>query len=171
MRAAHLLDRAPRHDDPAATQHDDLRAELLDERELMGRHQHTLAGGARLADQLDDQPRVQRIEPRERLVQDEQRRIADEGGRELNLLLLPLRELFEAARAQCAEIDPRQPLCRPRSRHLTRQPFESREVGENRVDARALVEPAFLRQVADVTRPAVRAPGATRPRPRSSAPR
>ena len=115
----------------------------------MGGDQQTLAGGAGVAHQVDDQPRVQRIEPRKRLVEHDQRRIADEGGRELNFLLLPLRELFQAARPQRLQIDPCEPLCDLALGFRPGEAFESSEVGQDRVDAGVLVEPPFFGQVPD----------------------
>ena len=86
---------APGGDDPAAGDDHDVLADVLDQVELVAREHDADAGRRPLADDLGHRRDADRVEARERLVEDEQLRVVDERGRQLDALLVAVRQLLE----------------------------------------------------------------------------
>ena len=87
-----------------AREHQHVRADLLDERELVRRNQHRRPCRRGVAREIADEPGVERIEPRERFVEHQQAGIADECRGDLDLLLLSLRQLLDAAARRVRQV-------------------------------------------------------------------
>src|SRR5690349_20018760 len=81
------LARRPVEHHVAAVDHQRAIAQLLHLVHLVGGEQHGGARGAALVQDLLEQRHVERIEPAEGLVQDQQARRADQCGAQLHLLL------------------------------------------------------------------------------------
>src|SRR5580658_2558314 len=89
-------------------------AQLLDEIQLVAGKDDSPAG-RRLGDEhRPDGVDAARVEPRERLVEDEQLRVMDERGGQLRALAVAERELLDLARGSCPETEPFEPLRRRR---------------------------------------------------------
>ena len=108
-----LVDGA-RGDDPAAGDDHDVLADVLDEVELVAAEDDAGAGRRLLADDLGHRRDADRVEPGERLVEDEQLRVVDERRGELDALLVAVRQLLELGLRAVAEAHPLEPLGRPR---------------------------------------------------------
>ena len=78
--------------DRAARDDDQLVAESLDHIELVGREQHRGAAGRALLEHACDDVDGERVESRERLVEDQHLRLVDERGSDLCALLVAQRE-------------------------------------------------------------------------------
>ena len=108
---------------------------------------------ASLAGQLAQQPGqvvdADRVEPGERLVEDQQGGVVDQRDRQLGPLLVAVRERLDPPVGLPGQPDPleRGPSGPPRRRE--RQPGEPGEVGDLLEHPHAGIEPAFLGHVAD----------------------
>ena len=81
--------------DPALGDDDEVVAESLDDVELVAGEQHGRAGHRAILEHVDHDIHRDRIESRERLVEDEHLGIVHESGRDLGALLVAERELLD----------------------------------------------------------------------------
>ena len=91
----------------------------------------------------------ERVEPGERLVEDEQLRLVQQRGRELRALLVAVRELLDLRIGAIGEAEPLEPVRRRRARRARAQPVQTAEVGELLADRHPRIEAALLRHVAE----------------------
>ena len=147
-RALERLDGA-RGDDPAASDDHDVLADVLDEVELVAGEDDPDAGRGPLPDDLGHRRDPDRVETRERLVEDEQLGVVDERGRQLDPLLVAVRQLLELRLRPVGETHPLEPdRCR-RVGRLAPHPVLLGEVAELLGDPHPRVEPALLGHVAE----------------------
>jgi hypothetical protein len=92
---------------------------------------------------------VERVEPRERLVEDHQIGFVDEGAQQLDLLGHAFRELADLPISGIGEAMLFQQSPRPRASHLERHPAQRGQKGDGLGRLHRRVKPAFLGQVAD----------------------
>ncbi len=92
---------------------------------------------------------VDRVQPLERLVQDQQRRIVDQGGQELGLLRHALAQLLHLAPGVLGQPCLLQQGGGPLAGLLAWHPLQCPQVGQALQQPKALVQAALLRQVAD----------------------
>ena len=100
-------------------------------------------------DQVTQQTHVHRIEPAERFVEDEQIRLVQHAGEELDLLLHALRELLTLLVGDVAELDRLQPALYTRLEDSAWHTLESPDVHEKGRDLHLLVDAALFGQVSD----------------------
>ena len=110
-RRAQLADRTLSDDAAAGDDHDVL-ADVLDEVELVAAEDDPDAGIRALAKDLGHGRHAQRVEPREGLVEDQQLRLVDQCGRELDALLVAVREVLQLAPGPVGEAETFQPAVR-----------------------------------------------------------
>ena len=115
----------------------------------MSREQDGDAAGAALGQDVLEKLHVDRIEPAERLVEDQEPRAADERRAELQLLLHALRQRLHLLVGPFRELDAREQLLRLALRSRPREPLERPPVFYNLADLRPLVQPALLGEVGD----------------------
>ena len=115
----------------------------------MRREDHEAAGAAHVAQQILDEDGIQRVEPGEGLVEDEDVGIVQERARDLHLLLHPFRELVDAAPGGLRQADPIEPLLGAGPGRPAGEPLEHAEVDQDLPHLLLAVEAALLGQVAD----------------------
>src|SRR5579864_8411678 len=102
----------------------DVIAQLLGLLHAMGREEDRLARPAILEQQLLEQSLVDRIEPRERLVEDQDLGLVQHGADELHLLLHALGQLLDLLAAPVRQLDACQPVLDGRQRLAALQPVD-----------------------------------------------
>src|SRR6476659_8556743 len=127
----------------------DLVAELLGLLEDVRREDDRLSLLPKLAQVFLDDCGVDRIESRERLVQDQDLRIVDDGRDELDLLLHPLRELIHFLLEPRLQLEFLGPVGDPLPRVFAGNLLDRRQKEEVVEHVHLPVEPALLGQVAD----------------------
>ena len=114
--AAHRLApqvvRRRERDQPALGDQRD-RVALLGLVDVLGRHQQRPAGVAQAVELVPDAAAEERIDPGGRLVEEEQRRVVDEGAGQLEPALHPARQAPGAAAADLPQVDQLEHLARP----------------------------------------------------------
>ncbi len=135
-------------DDPPPVDDRDRLAERLDRLHLVGREDQGLALVAQLEERLAQQRDVDGIETRERLVHQQDLRVVQDRRDQLDLLLVALRQLLGAARAELGHPEPGQPVERLAASTLRGEAVERREVGELIDDDHPRIEAALLGKVA-----------------------
>ncbi len=143
-----LVDRA-RGDDPTAGDDDDVFAHVLDEVELMAAEDDAHARRRPLADDLGHGRDADRIEAAEGLVEHEQLGIVGERGRQLDALLVAVRQLLELGLGPVAEAHPLQPAQGGGIRRLATEAVLLGEVRELLGDAHPRIQPALLGHIAE----------------------
>ena len=103
-RAAKLLHRVVRDHVPVV-QHEHARTGLLDRIELVRAIHHGLAGRRERLEEVAEDQRRRRVEPRHRLVEDEQRGIVEQGRRDQDFLPHALRVRRERGLRLCLEAE------------------------------------------------------------------
>ena len=103
---------------------------------------------AHLGERLLEQRDVHRVEPDERLVHDHDRRLVEDRGDQLDLLLVALRELLGPALLVVGDAEAGEPLPCARGRDVARDAVQRREEHELVEHLEARIQPALLRQVA-----------------------
>ncbi len=93
------------HDPPRGQDHH-LVAEPLDELELVAGEQHGDAGCGQLAEQFGEAVDRDGVEAAERLVEQQQVRVVDQGCRDLGALLVAQREGVDLVVGALAEVEP-----------------------------------------------------------------
>ncbi len=145
-RRLQLLDPAGGHD-PAPGDDDDVLADVLDQVELVAGEDDADPGRGPLADDLGHRRDADRVEARERLVEDQQLRVVDQRGRELDALLVAVRQLLELGLGAVGEAHPLEPVVRGGIRGLAAQAVLLGEVAELLGDPHARVQAALLGHV------------------------
>ena len=146
--AAQLLD-APGGDHPPAGEDADGVAEPLDEVELVAGEDDRDSAPGLLEQRLGERVDADRVQPGERLVEDQHLGPADQRGGQLHPLLVAERQLLHRVAAPLPQAEPVDPLARgPRGGGAV-QPVQPGEVGDLLADLHLRVEPALLRHVAD----------------------
>ena len=107
-----LADDAPGRDDPEDVD------ELLDLAEDVARHEHGLARRGELLERRAHGDDAGRVEPVRRLVEEQQARVAQQGGRDAEPLLHPERIGLDAVLRPLAQADELEELLDPRLRRL-----------------------------------------------------
>ena len=137
------------HDDAPVIDDDDVLADVLDEVELMAGEHDRRAVAREVADDRGQGVDAERVEPGERLVEDEGDRVVDERRRELHALLVAVRQRVHPVLAALLETEPREP---PPGAGLGVAAIEARKCGEVLELCPHLhvrVEPALLWHVAE----------------------
>ncbi len=127
----------------------DMVAELLGLFEDVGREENRLAARLEIADQVLEQRLRDRIEARERLVEDQDVGVVEDRADELDLLLHALRQRLDLRLGPLSELDAFEPLA---DQLLGAPTLDSVQLGEEQQmvgDGHLAVEAAFFRQVAD----------------------
>ena len=160
-----VLDRTGR-DDATAGDDDDVLADVLDEVELVAGEQDADAGRGPFLDDLGHRRDADRVQAGERLVHDQQLRLVDERGRELDPLLVAVRQLLELGLRPIGQAHPLQPAQGRGVGVAAAHAVLLREVAQLLGDPHPRIEAALLGHVAEAhPRVAVDRPG------RPSAPR
>ncbi len=146
--AAQLVDGAG-GDHAAAGEDADRVAQPLDQVELVAGEDdgHALAG--LLEQRLGEGVDADRVQPGERLVEDQHLGPADQRGGQLDPLLVAQRQLLDGVAAALAQAEPLDPLAGGPRGGGGVQPVQPGEVGDLLADLHLRVEPALLRHVAD----------------------
>src|SRR3569623_73922 len=126
--------------------------DLLGLLHAVGREHHGPAVGADLLDDLAQDLCVDRIETTPRLVEDHERRLVDQRGRELDLLLHALRQVQGLVLHPLREPEPFEPLLRAPARLGARHPAKLAHERDHLEDLHLRIEAALLGQVADLRR-------------------
>src|SRR5438552_2827605 len=127
----------------------DLIAELLGLLENMGGEDDRLAPLAEIRQVFLDDRRVDRIEARKRLVQDQDLGVVDDRRDELDLLLHALRELVHLLFQPLAKLELLDPLADAPAGVFAGDFFDRREKKEMVQDLHLPVEAALLREITD----------------------
>ena len=139
----------PGGDDPPVVDDRDLLADVLDELELMAGEEDGRAARRLAAENLGERLDRDRVEPGERLVEDEQLRLVQQRGGELRALLVAVRELLDLRVRAIREAEPLEPARCGDARRCVVEPVQAAEVGELLADRHARVEATLLRHVAE----------------------
>src|SRR6266568_4285421 len=137
------------HQFPASRDDAQLVAQLLRLLHDVRGEEHGRAAVAQLEHHVLEHLGVHRIEPRERLVQDHERRLVQHGRDELHLLLHPLGELVDAPRPPVAQAQPLEPYERALARHPSFHAFHFREEHEHIHDPHLAVQSTLLGEVSN----------------------
>ena len=143
--------RPAHHLAPAVQQQHAIR-DRLDQVHVVRAQDHRRAGVAQLADQPAHEVLVHGVEAAEGLIEDRQRRLVQQRGDQLHLLLVPLRQRVDAVALAAREIEALEPRTRPTLRLRLRHPAQTREVDDHRQDLGVGVQAAVLRQVTGAQR-------------------
>ena len=146
-RALHLTERA-RQDEAAAVDDGDRVTELLDLVHLVGREDDRSASGVQLKERLFQEVRIDRIETREGLIEEEDLRVMKDRGDDLDLLLVALRELLGPPVGGVGDPEAGEPGPGSVGRFAPRQTEEDTDEGELIEDAHPGIEAALFGQVA-----------------------
>ena len=139
---------AAKHLAPTAQQ-DDAVGESFHELHLMRAQEHGRTTLTKLLDDPNEEVLVQRVEARERLIEDGEPRAMQDRGRELDLLLVTLRQRLEWFVRPVSELEPLEPL-RGRMRGVGAvHASQASEVGERPRGGDVLVESAFLGEISE----------------------
>ena len=133
----------------AAVHHHHVIAQLLGVRHHVRGEENRRAALVLLVDERAERPGADRIQAAERLVEDQQIRLVDDGGQKLHLLLHALRELLAALPLAVAEADAFEAAPDAARQIGFADALEPAQVGEERADAHLPVDAALLGQVAD----------------------
>ena len=114
----------------------------------MGREQHGGPAAVELEDDLLEHVLIERVETAERLVEDEQLRLVQNGRHELDLLLHPLGEVLDLAFAPGREPQPVEPLERALPPEGPRDTADLREEHEQLEHPHLAIDTALLREIA-----------------------
>jgi hypothetical protein len=136
------------NDHPAPVDDRDRLAERLYGLHLVGREDERLAVIPELEERLTKQRDIDRVEPRERLVHEQHRRIVEDGGNQLDLLLIALRELIGPPIGELRDPEPGQPVATFAPRAIGWHAVQRGEVDELVEHVHPRVEPALFGQVA-----------------------
>src|SRR5690348_8159410 len=134
-----------------ATPRDDAQsiAQFLSLLHDVGREQDRPAAAMQVEHDVLHRLGIDRIEPREGLVQDDQLRVVQDGGDELHLLLHAPGQLVDASGRPLRETEALEPPARPVARQSPIHSLHLRQECEDVQDAHLAVQPPLLRQVAD----------------------
>ena len=127
----------------------DLLADVLDELELVAGEEDGRAARRLVAEHLGERAHGDRVEPGERLVENEQLRLVQERRRELCALLVAVRELLDLRVGAVGETEPLEPVRCRGARRAVAEPVQTPEVRELLADPHPRVEAALLRHVAE----------------------
>jgi len=147
-RRAQVVDR-PGGDDPAAVDDHDVLAHVLHQVELVAREDDADAGRRALAKDRRHRLDAERVEAAERLVENEQLRIVDQGRPELDALLVAVRQGLELGAGAVGEPEPVEPARRRGLRLGRRQAMLLGEVAQLVGDLHPRVQAALLGHVAE----------------------
>ena len=136
------------HDHLADVDDGDRLAQLLDRLHLVGAEDEGLAAVAHLEEGLLEQPHVDWVEPREGLIHDQHLGVVKDRRDELDLLLVPLRELLDLALAVVGDSESLEPVVDFRACGCVGHPVQRREEPQLLSDQHLRIEPSLLRQVA-----------------------
>jgi len=121
--------------------HDDVLAQVLDQVKLVAGEQHRHALCRQLGEQPAERVDRQRVQPRERLVQHQQHRLADQRSRELDALLVAVRQPFQTVGAAAGQPEPGQPAIGGAPCRAPLQASELAQVHQLLAHAHARVQP------------------------------
>src|SRR5699024_9749616 len=130
---------------------DEVVDEAFDEVELMAGEEHRGTGGGEGAEHVEGAFDGGGVEPGERLVEDEDLRGVDEGGGDLDLLLVTGADRFEGVGRFAPELELFEQLETASLRRLSGQAVEAGEVDELIDDRHLRVEAALFGHIADRT--------------------
>ena len=138
---------APAQHRPAVLDQADRFAHRLDFLHPVGREDHGRPPGALLEDELFQQTRVDRVEPAEWFVEDDQLGFVNHRGRELHLLLHAFRQLPRHRLGTSGEAEALEPAPGAAIGLGQAQSANGREERELLAHFHPRVEPAFLREI------------------------
>ena len=130
-----------------AKNHEDCVAKPLGNIHIVCGEDHGGAGLSHLKDRLPQDLHVDRVQPAEGFVQDQQLRLRDDGGDELNLLRHAFRQSVNPLVSPAGRIEPVQPIVDGLTTSVAA--LQAGVVVQQTADVHAAVEPAFLRQITD----------------------
>ena len=133
-------------------QHDAV-AQRLNLVHLVGGHDDRLAGLALLLDHLLDQPRVDRVQPGEGFVHDDQVRFVGQRGDDLGFLLHATAEFLDFFLTVVVQVEPLQVYSDSLAGGAFAHSFEGGQEDQRRFQFEVFVETSLLRQVADAIFP------------------
>jgi len=137
----------------------DVVAQLLDLLHAVGGKQDGSVVAPQLQDDVAQEVGVDGVEAAKGLVEDEERRVVQQGRNELHLLLHAFGQLLGLEVGPAGGVEPVEPVIGARRGVGLREPLQGAQVHQLLFDAQALVEAPFLGEVAH----ALLAPGAHRP--------
>ena len=143
---AQLVDAAGRHEAPAVDDRHAI-ADALDELELVGGEDDGDAGTRALGEHLGHDVGADRVQAGERLVEDQDRRVVDERGGELDALLIAQRQLLDVLRRALGDAEAVDPAGGGRVGIVAA--VQGREVAKQAVDAHLRIQAALLGHVAE----------------------
>ena len=146
-RASDIADRAGDDDAPVIEEGHRL-AQLLDHLHLVGAEDEGLALVAQLDEGILEERDVHRVEPHERLVEEQHGRVVQDRRDDLDLLLVALRELLGPALLVLRDPEAGQPMAGSFGRDPARDAVQRREEHELLEHLHPRVEAALLGQVA-----------------------
>src|SRR6267143_1047158 len=111
-----------------------------------------LATAVQIEDHVFHHLSVDRIEPRERLIQDHEVGVVQHRRNELDLLLHPLRQLIDASQSPVGETQPYEPVARLSARPPPVHAFHFAEKHLDIEHAHLAIQAPLLREVADPLR-------------------
>src|SRR6266699_13455 len=140
------------HELPPPRDDAQLLAQLLGLLHNVRREQDGLPATAHVEHRVLHHLSVHRIEPRERLVENQEVRVVEHGRNELHLLLHPLRQLVDPAQAPGGEAESLEPFRRPLACPPPVDALHLPEKHEHVEHPHLTVQAALLREVADPLR-------------------
>src|SRR5881628_532635 len=165
------------HQLPAPRDDAQLLAQLFGLLHDVGREQDRLPAAAQVEHGVLHHLSIDGIEPRERLVDNQEIRVVEHGRDELHLLLHSLRQLVDPAQSPLSEPESLEPLPGPLARPPPVDAFHFAKKHEHVEHPHLAVQAALLREIADPLRvgpPAARlgadrlSPGGARPVPQDA---
>ena len=102
-----------------------------------------------LLDHILHQPCVDRVQPRERLVDHDQVWLVDQGRNDLGLLLHAFAQVLDALVPVLGQIETLQPIGQAAARGRLVQPFERRQIDQGGFELQITIQAALLRHIAD----------------------
>ncbi len=137
-------------EDPAVVDEEDVRGHRLDLVQDVARDDDRLSGAGPFADQADRAPAGERVHARERLVEDEERGVVDDGLRELDALAHALAVGANLLARRVHQIDDGERAPRRFVGRLLVEAVEAHERGHPLEARHPLVERVLLRAKADL---------------------
>ena len=134
-------------DDPSRVEDDDVLADVLDQIELVAREQHGRAVGGDLGEQVGHGGDGERVETRERFVEDEQLGLVDQRGDQLHPLLVAVRQGVEPVPRPGRQAQPVEPHVDAALHRDSASTTEPTQVDELVADTHARIEATLLRHV------------------------
>src|SRR4030095_12308242 len=131
--------------------HEHTTAECLHQIHLMRRKDNRLSAGCQFLNYLDQGTKIDRVEPGERLVKNEDLGLSCHGGDKLDLLLITFRQFLDLVVFDVEHVQALQPMERTRPRLVMTHTFQLHEVLYDILNFLPRVESALFWQIANAS--------------------